>query len=126
MLFLRRAILLGLTAAGIALPMRQDGTRSAVPTAGGRSDPSAARRVYGANDAEYYLTQDQIGYIRPGLHVTINSITIPADRRAVVDFSLTDDFGQPLDRAGNVTPGAISVSFILAWWDPVQRQYTAY
>jgi OmcA/MtrC family decaheme c-type cytochrome len=126
MLFLRRAILLGLTAAGIALPMRQDGTRSAVPTVGGRSDPSAARKVYGANDAEYYLTQDQIGYIRPGLHVTVNSITIPADRRAVVDFSLTDDLGQPLDRAGNVTPGVISVSFILAWWDPVQRQYTAY
>ncbi len=56
----------------------------------------------------------------------MNSITIPADRRPVVDVSFTDDFDQPIDRLGKTTPGPINASFILAWWDPVRRHYTAY
>ena len=126
--FLKRAALLGLTAAGIALPLRRNIANPSPPsvTGSGRGGSTAVRKVYGVNDAERYLTEDQIGYIRPGLHVTVNSITIPADRRPVVDFSLTDDKGQPLDRLGNATPGAVSPSFILAWWDPATRHYTAY
>jgi OmcA/MtrC family decaheme c-type cytochrome len=53
-------------------------------------------------------------------------VTIGADRKAVVDLSFTDDFDQPLDRAGKVTPGDLSVSFILAWWNPDTLDYTAY
>ncbi len=64
--------------------------------------------------------------MRPGFHITVNSLTINADRKAVVDLSFTDDAGQPLDRAGNVTPGPLSTSFILAWYDGGMRQYTAY
>ncbi len=30
---------------------------------------------------EYYMTADELGYIRPGFHITVNSITIPEDRR---------------------------------------------
>jgi OmcA/MtrC family decaheme c-type cytochrome len=81
---------------------------------------------YKTSQLESYLSEDQVTYIRPGLNVKVNSITIPADRQAVVDFSLTDDLDQPLDRAGKATPGVISVSFILAWWDPVERHYTSY
>jgi len=67
-----------------------------------------------------------IAYIRPGLKIKVNSITIGADRKPVVDLTLTDDLDQPIDRQGKVTPGAVSISFVLAWWDPIARQYTAY
>jgi hypothetical protein len=47
----------------------------------------------------------------------------PETRR---DYSFTDDFDQPLDRNGKVTPDPFSISQILAWWDPVTRHYTSY
>src|SRR6185436_14305404 len=75
---------------------------------------------------EYYLSDDGIAYVRPGLKIKVNSITIGSDRRPVVDLSITDSLDQPLDRLGKTTPGAISVSFILAWYDPGTRNYTAY
>ncbi len=77
-------------------------------------------------DIEYYLGDDGIAYVRPGLAVKVNSITIGSDRRPVVDVSITDNFGNPLDRAGKVTPGAIGLSFILASWNPTTGRYTAY
>lgn len=78
------------------------------------------------DQVEYYMTDDGVAYIRPGLKVKINSITIGADGKPVVDFNLTDNMDQPLDRLGKVTPGPISLSFILAWWNPDTRYYTAY
>ncbi len=75
---------------------------------------------------EYYLGEDGVAYVRPGLKLKVNKVEIPADRRLVVDFNLTDDFDQPLDRLGKTTPGVISVSFILASYDPATREYTAY
>lgn len=89
----------------------------------GLPDPQA---LYSPNAKEFYLTADDLGYIRPGFHITVNSITIPDDRRPVVDLSFTDDFDQPLDRLGKVTPGVLSVSQVLAWWDAGTRNYTAY
>jgi OmcA/MtrC family decaheme c-type cytochrome len=77
-------------------------------------------------DVEFYLGDDGIAYIRPGLVAKINSITIGSDRRPVVDVSITDNFGNPLDRAGKLTPGTIGLSFILAKWDPATGRYTAY
>lgn len=75
---------------------------------------------------EYYLGEDGVAWVRPGLKVKINKVEIPADRRLVVDFTVTDDFDQPLDRLGKTTPGAISLSFILAYYNPETREYTAY
>jgi len=89
--------------------------------------PSApARPAFRADQIEAYLTDDVIAYIRPGLKIRVNSITIPADRRPVVDVSFTDDFDQPIDRLGKTTPGVIGASFILAWWNPLERHYTSY
>ncbi|HET7433425.1 MAG TPA: OmcA/MtrC family decaheme c-type cytochrome, partial [Thermoanaerobaculia bacterium] len=73
-----------------------------------------------------YLTDDVIAYIRPGLKIKVNSVTIGSDRKPVVDVTFTDDFDQPIDRLGKSTPGPISMSFILAWWDASARHYTAY
>lgn len=106
-------------------------TVSTTASTGGRrrasAPPSAPTTpVFKADQIEAYLSDDVIAYIRPGLKVKVNSITIPADRRPVVDFSMTDDFDQPIDRLGKTTPGVVSVSFILAWWDATARHYTAY
>ena len=89
--------------------------------------PSApAKLQVTPNQLEYYLTDDGIAYIRPGLKIDVKSITIGSDRKPVVEFFLTDSLDQPLDRLGKTTPGAISLSFILAWYDPATRQYTSY
>src|SRR5690242_20619628 len=87
------------------------------------NDPHAR---YTVDDKEFYLSEEQIGYVRPGFHITVNSITIPDDRRPVADLSFFNDFNQPLDRNGQVTPGTLSVSQVLAWYAPATRHYTSY
>jgi OmcA/MtrC family decaheme c-type cytochrome len=100
------------------------------------SNPRATRNVtrlagdavgiYSPKEKEFYLSADELSYVRPGFNITVNSVTINADRKVVVDLSFTDDLEQPLDRLGQVTPGALQLSFILAWYDPFTRHYTAY
>jgi len=84
------------------------------------------KQSFSINQLEHYLSENDVAFIRPGLKVIVNSVTIGSDRKPVVDFSLTDSLDQPLDRLGKTTPGAISVSFILSWYNPDTRQYTAY
>ena len=90
--------------------------------------PSAppTARSFAPDRLEAYLTDETIAYIRPGLKIKVNSITIAANRKLTVDVTFTDDFDQPIDRLGKVTPGPISASFIIAWWNPVARHYTSY
>jgi OmcA/MtrC family decaheme c-type cytochrome len=83
-------------------------------------------QLYPSTAAEHYLTQEVFDYIRPGFNIRINSVTLPEDRRLVVDYTFTDDLMQPLDRLGQVTPGALTINQVLAWWDAQKRQYTAY
>jgi OmcA/MtrC family decaheme c-type cytochrome len=82
--------------------------------------------MYTAAQQEHYLTSDQLAYIRPGFNITIKGVTIGADRKPVVQLAFTDDAGQPLDRAGVQTPGTLSVSFILDWYDPVNIDFIDY
>lgn len=81
---------------------------------------------YATTQLEHYLTDDGIAFIRPGLHFKVNSVEFNADRQLVVDLNMLDDYDQPLDRAGKVTPGAISATFLLAWYDPSIRQLVNY
>jgi OmcA/MtrC family decaheme c-type cytochrome len=81
---------------------------------------------YSKNQLEHYMTAEELGYIQPGFHITVQAITIPADRRPVVEYTFTDDYHQPLDRNGVFTPGTLSINQVLAWWDPDARHYTAY
>jgi OmcA/MtrC family decaheme c-type cytochrome len=112
-----------LTAGFLALiPLSTGGPRT--PRLLEARGPSA--QAYSTSSKEFYMTADEIGYIRPGFHITVNSITIPEDGRPVVDLSFTDDLNQPLDRLGQVTPGPLSISQVLAWWDAGTRYYTAY
>jgi OmcA/MtrC family decaheme c-type cytochrome len=97
-------------------PDRPGGTRVVAPRA----------QIYTVAQKEFFLSQEELDYIRPGFHIVVNSVSIPADNKPLVDFNYYDDLNQPLDRAGQVTPGALSFSFIIAWWDPGNRYYTSY
>jgi len=123
---LRGGLVTALTAGALLILPMSNGrvTRAVSRTAAEASnDP---KTLYAPLQKEFWLTADEFGYIRPGLKITVNSITIGDDRKAVVDLSYADDLGQPLDRNGQITAGPISTSFILARWDPSSRNYTAY
>jgi OmcA/MtrC family decaheme c-type cytochrome len=90
----------------------------------GRGELSAR---YPASVREHYLSDEELGYVRPGLHVTVNSITnVGPGQNPVVDIFMTDDLGQPLDRAGVITPGEVEAEFIVARYNPDTRDYHNY
>jgi OmcA/MtrC family decaheme c-type cytochrome len=124
MQLIQRGFLLLATAGVIALP-------SSVPVSSGgdpgpvKRDSAPAARTYGALEKEAYLASDTISYIRPGCNITIVGITgVTPGGKPTVEFKLTDDLGQPLDRNGALTPGVISPRFIVASWDAATRRYT--
>ena len=118
-----RGLLVLATAAGFVVPAVASAPRRAVSPGA----PAAPQKLqFTASQLEYYLDDAGISYIRPGLNIKVNSVTIGSDNKALVDLNLTDDMGQPLDRNGQLTPGAVSISCVLAYYDPATRQYTAY
>ena len=77
------------------------------------------------HDLAYYLDQNLVNFVRPGLKIKITSATIQ-DSKITVRFTLTDPKGLPLDREGVTTPGTVSTSFIAAYISKGEKQYTAY
>ncbi len=119
---LRGSLVLAATAA-IAVSAVASAPRRAVSP----GSPEAPKKLqFTASQLEYYLDDGGIAYIRPGLNIKVNSVTIGSDNKPLVDLNLTDDMGQPLDRLGRLTPGAITISCIMSYYDPATRQYTAY
>lgn len=130
-----RALLVLATAGSLSFPTQPPAkitTPESAPTSARRrsvgtpTTPVPSRPEFVSTDLEYYLTDDGIAYIRPGLKITVKSVTIPADRRPVVELTITDNFDQPLDRLGKTTPGTISGTFLAAWYNPATRLYTSY
>jgi OmcA/MtrC family decaheme c-type cytochrome len=115
----RRVLLIALLTLFVLPVVAADRKRASTPT-------TPTQQSFSVNQLEYYLSDDGIAYIRPGLKIKVNSVTIGSDRKPVVDLTLTDNFDQPLDRLGKTTPGAISISCILAWYNPATRQYVSY
>jgi len=124
-IIIRRAVIIISTVALLALPLLATGgtPRRGVSTP---AIPSPATMHYETNQVEAYLTSNDIAFIRPGLKIKVNSVTIGSDRKPVIDLNLTDDLDQPIDRLGKTTPGAVSLSFVLASYDPATRHYTSY
>ncbi|MDX2427775.1 MAG: hypothetical protein QNK22_03715, partial [Xanthomonadales bacterium] len=81
---------------------------------------------YTTKDSEFYLTPEQLLFIRPGLVMEITNVVIPADRQAEVTFTLSDPAGLPLDRTGVYTPGPVSTSFIIANIPAGEEAYYSY
>jgi OmcA/MtrC family decaheme c-type cytochrome len=91
-----------------------------------RGDSEEVARIYSILERAYYLTAQDAAWIRPGLNLRVQNVTIPADRKPVVTFRITDDGGQGLDRGGNITPGTVATSFVLAYLPQGAGQYVAY
>ena len=90
------------------------------------SPETADDNYYTERDREFYLTSDEVFFIRPGLELEIEDVLIPADRQPEVTFSLKDPGGLALDRDGIATPGPISTSFILSYIPQGEEAYVAY
>ncbi len=120
---LRGRLVMAMTAGALVIVPATNMRAPRTVDARGNPDPKA---LYQKDSKEFYMTAEEFGYIRPGLKITVNSITINENRQPVADVSYTDDLDQPLDRAGKITAGPISMSFILAWWDPTSQNYTSY
>jgi hypothetical protein len=69
---------------------------------------------YTAKDKEFYLTPEQLLFIRPGLVIEIMSVELPADMQMEVTYSIKDPAGLPLDHDGIYTPGKVDMRFTLA------------
>ncbi len=82
--------------------------------------------VLTALDKLFYVSAEDALWTMPGLKLEIQSWTIPADRRMVVTYKITDNVGNPLDRDGVVTPGRVNSSWILAFIPKNAEQYTDY
>ena len=83
-------------------------------------------KLYGPMDKEYYLTAAQIAFIRPGLALELRKLTIPEDLHPVVEFSILDPAGLPLDIDGVFTPGPVSLTFIISRIPEGERQHVNY
>ena len=81
---------------------------------------------YTTKDSEFYLTPEQLLFIRPGLVLEIVEVVIPTDRQTEVTFTLSDPAGLPLDRTGVFTPGPVSTSFVLSYIPALEEAYVAY
>jgi len=86
---------------------------------------AAQRAGWTPHDLAYYLDQNLVNFVRPGLVVKITGATIQ-DSKITVTFKLTDPRGLPLDREGVFTPGTVSTSFIAAYIPKSDKVYTAY
>src|SRR5436305_2232705 len=115
-----RGLLLLVLMAVLTLPVLAATRGRAVAAPSNPTVPTAAAFPKTAKEA--YISDDVLAYIRPGLQIKVNSVTVGSDRKVTVDLSLTDAFDQPIDRLGKTTPGAVALSYIIAWYDPATRQ----
>jgi hypothetical protein len=81
---------------------------------------------YTSKDSEFYLTPEQLLFIRPGLELEIVEVVIPGDLQPEVTFTISDPAGLPLDRSGTLTPGSVSTSFVLSYIPEYEEAYVAY
>jgi OmcA/MtrC family decaheme c-type cytochrome len=87
---------------------------------------SAPGYLWTVHDKAYYLGENEVSFIRPGLVTKIKSATVEQDGTMRVVFTIADPRGLPLDRDGIVTPGPVSTSFIAATIPASGTQYVSY
>ncbi len=78
------------------------------------------------NQKAFYADASTVAFVRPGLVIKVSSAQVAQDGTVSAVFTLTDPNGAPLDRNGVSTPGAISLSFIVANIPNGQEQYVDY
>jgi OmcA/MtrC family decaheme c-type cytochrome len=81
---------------------------------------------YTPRDKAFFLDNQTVEFVRPGLTVTVQSAAIAADGTISATYFVDDPAGLPLDTAGITTPGTISLSFLAAYIPKGQEQYVSY
>jgi OmcA/MtrC family decaheme c-type cytochrome len=81
---------------------------------------------FSKRDKAFYADPNVVAFVRPGLNITITSTKIASDGTITVGYKLTDPKGLPLDLAGVQTPGAVSVSFVLAYIPKGEKDFHSY
>ncbi len=113
----QRGLFIAAAIAALALPQTRVGRTEGGPSVS-KDGSRAVQSAYRPTQKEYYLAADVVDVLRPGLKMTINGVTnLAPSQKPVVDFTITDDFGNPLDRTGATTPGVVTVRFVVAVWD---------
>ena len=69
---------------------------------------AAKKSNFTTHDKAYYADPSVIEYVQPGLVFSVVSANIAKDGTISVDFKITDPTGAALDRAGVLSPGAVS------------------
>lgn len=87
---------------------------------------AAERPIFTKNQKAFYLTEQELAFIRPGLVVKIVDGSIEEDGTIKARFTATDPRGLPLDRTGVFTPGPVSTSFVVAVIPKAEEQYVSY
>jgi OmcA/MtrC family decaheme c-type cytochrome len=87
---------------------------------------SADGPEFTAQDKAYYADANLVAFVRPGLVLSIVSVSVAADGTVKADFKMSDPKGLPLDRDGIYTPGSVSTSWVLARIPKGQTQYVSY
>ena len=124
MALIQRGLILMATAGALALPAHMPAPVDPGDGAPQRKIAAPVSASYQPNQVEYYLGDSGLAYIRPGFNIKIQAVTqTGAGQKPIVELFFTDDVGQPLDRLGGVTPGALSMTFAMARWDPSTRYY---
>jgi OmcA/MtrC family decaheme c-type cytochrome len=86
----------------------------------------AKKSTFGVHDKAAYADPSLVEYVQPGLTITVVSAKIATNGTISVDYKLTDPTGAALDQSGIVTPGAVSVSFLIAYIPKGQSQFSSY
>jgi OmcA/MtrC family decaheme c-type cytochrome len=81
---------------------------------------------FSPHEKAFYADPALVEYVQPGFAITVVSAKIATDGTVTVDYKLADPNGAPLDLAGVVTPGPISVSFLIANIPAGQTQFSSY
>ncbi len=81
---------------------------------------------YSKFDKRFHLDPQALSLIRPGLEASIEEIEVGDDGSVAVVLSVSDDFGQPLDRNGIQTAGRVSANFLLGVVPQGESHYRSY
>src|SRR6516164_608582 len=84
------------------------------------------KQQFGKHDKASYADPNVVAFVRPGLNISIGAAKVASDGTISVNYKLTDPKGLPLDSTGVQTPGAVSVSFILAYIPQGEREFFSY
>ncbi len=78
------------------------------------------------HDRAYYADPNTVNFVRPGLNIQIVWAKIASDGTISVDFKLMDQKSAALDRQGLVTPGAVTLGYVVAYIPKGKTQFVSY